>query len=550
MFVPTDSQLLARDRFLTGESLKIKAFAGCGKTATLQFMANSGEGNGLYVAFNNAIARESTSKFRGKAQCMTTHAMALRHLPADMKNKAAQGLGLSRSQLSAFINRRCGRDGARAADRARAVQGALRAFCLSADREPGLQHVHAVEGHLIQNVDPTSVLLDLHIVWMSIADPAGELPLSHDTYLKWFHIDGAPLPYAYILVDESQDQTPVVVDLLRRSGRQVVWVGDPHQELYAWRGAVNAMETIDDVDEVVLSKCFRFGPKLAEVASALLVDLGEYTPLVGNDDIDTVIAKRHQPVRIVRNNMTLLAKIAHLSKRNRVFVVGGTARLEKLVADVRTLMNGKRVASGQLSGFSSWTDVQERAYSRFGHPYTEFVKAVDELGITELADRLMRLANSEKDADLTLTTVHGSKGCQFSAVSVYDDFRGIKERSAFVERMPADVTRLLYVAVTRAKHSLFLERNLANRFNLTQILEAPIAETYGQEKKFDSPETAEHQELPVIRPASITMPRPPNVRIPPVPLPTPDRKRSAYEHYGHFVVGMAIGLFLWFLFKW
>jgi len=550
VFVPTDSQLLARDRFLTGESLKIKAFAGCGKTATLQFMASSGEGKGLYVAFNNAIARESTSKFRGKAQCMTTHAMALRYLPADMKNKAAQGLGLSRSQLSAFINRRCSRDEARVADRARAVQGALRAFCLSADREPDLRHVHAVEGRLIQNVDPATVLRDLHTVWMSIADPAGELPLSHDTYLKWFHIHGSPLPYAYILVDESQDQTPVVVDMLRRSSRQVVWVGDPHQELYSWRGAVNAMATIDDIDEVILSKCFRFGPKLAEVASALLVDLGEYTPLIGNDDIDTVIAKRHQPVRIVRNNMTLLAKIAYLSKRKSVFVVGGTSRLERLIADTRRLMNGKRVASGQLSGFSSWADVQERAESRFGHPYNDFVKAVDELGITELANRLKRLANSEKDADLTLTTVHGSKGCQFSAVSVYDDFRGIKERSAFIERMPAEVTRLLYVAVTRAKHSLFLERNLANRFNLTQILEAPIAETYDREKEFDSTERAERQELPVIRPASISMLLPPSVQKPPIPLPTPDRKRSAYERYGSFVVGMAIGLFLWFLFKW
>jgi len=550
MFVPTESQLAARDRFLTGESFKIKAFAGCGKTATLQFMANSGEGNGLYVAFNQAIARESSAKFRGKAQCMTTHAMALRHLPADIKNKAGQGLGLNRSQIAAFIRRRCGRDDARPADRVRVVRAALKEFCLSADQEFGLHHVNATEAHLLERVEPARILRDLHAVWGSIADPAGELPLSHDTYLKWFHVHRVPLPYAHALVDEGQDQNAVVIDLLRRSGLQVVWVGDPHQELYAWRGAVNAMATIDDIDEIVLSKCFRFGPKLAELASALLVDLGEYTPLIGNDDIDTVIAKRHQPVRIVRNNMTLLAKIARLSKRHSVFVIGGTARLEKLIVDAGTLMNGKRVASGQLSEFSSWAEVQERAYRRFGHPYTEFVKAVDELGTTELANRLKRLANSEKAAALTLTTVHGSKGCQFSAVSVYDDFRGIKERSASSKPMPADVTRLLYVAITRSKHSLFLERTLANRFYLTQILEAPIAETYSEKEEFNSTESDEPQELPVHQPAPITMLWPPSVRRPPAPEPTPDPIRSAYERYGNFVVGMAIGLFLWILFKW
>ena len=547
MFVPTDSQLAARDLFLVGESLKIKAFAGCGKTTTLEFIARSGGGNGLYVAFNNAIARESASKFRNKARCMTTHAMALRHLPPEMKTKAGQGLGLRRSHLSAFIKRRCARDDVRTVDRAREVQGALREFCLSADREPGLQHVHAMEGHLLQNVDPARVLRDLHVVWASISDPAGELPLSHDTYLKWFHIHGAPLPYAYILVDESQDQTPVVVDLLRRSGRQVVWVGDPHQELYAWRGAVNAMETIGDVNEVVLSKCFRFGPKLAEVASALLVDLGEYTPLIGNDDIDTVIAKRHQPVRIVRNNMTLLAKVAHLAKRNTIFVVGGTSRLEKLVADTRALMQGKRVASGQLFGFTNWAEVQDRANGRYGHPYKDFVKVVDEIGCRGVSGVLSRLASSAANSDITLTTVHNSKGCQFDYVSVYDDFRGEKERGRFVERMPVDVTRLLYVAVTRAKHGLFMDRSLANRFQLTRILQAPAQVPHPHAEQ-DSPE------LPQTKANVPAACREPNFSLAPRDLKDLSSREarsnsnmSAYGKYGDVLNGMAIGLFLWIL---
>ena len=261
MFVPTEKQLAARDRFLTGESLKIKAFAGCGKTATLEFMARSGGSNGLYVAFNTAIAKESAAKFRGRATCTTTHALALRHLPPAMKEKANRGLILRSRQLAEFIQRRCGCQNANLFDQAKAVYSALSQFCRSADRFPAIHHVHACEDHLLRAVEVETVLRDLNAVWASIADPGGELPLTHDSYLKWFQLFGGPLPFAHVFVDEAQDLAPVIVDLFKNSGLQTVWVGDPYQELYAWNGAENAMESIDDVEEVVLSQCFRFGPK-------------------------------------------------------------------------------------------------------------------------------------------------------------------------------------------------------------------------------------------------------------------------------------------------
>ena len=152
MFVPTERQLAARDRFLSGESLKIKAFAGCGKTAALEFMARSGGGNGLYVAFNTAIARKSASKFRRKAHCMTTHAMALRHLPPAMKEKAKKGLVLRLPQLTEFIQRRCGYSDARPIDQAKAVYGALSQFCKSADQAPDIHHVHACDEYLLEEM--------------------------------------------------------------------------------------------------------------------------------------------------------------------------------------------------------------------------------------------------------------------------------------------------------------------------------------------------------------------------------------------------------------
>jgi hypothetical protein len=78
------------------------------------------------------------------------------------------------------------------------VYSALSQFCKSADQFPAIHHVHACEDPLLRAADAETVLRDLNAVWTSIADPGGELPLTHDSYLKWFHLYGGPLPYAHL----------------------------------------------------------------------------------------------------------------------------------------------------------------------------------------------------------------------------------------------------------------------------------------------------------------------------------------------------------------
>ncbi|WP_408288350.1 hypothetical protein [Paraburkholderia aspalathi] len=53
-------------------------------------------------------------------------------------------------------------------------------------------------------------------------------------------------------------------------------MGDPYQQIYEWRGAVNAMELIK-AHECALTESFRFGPHFAALASRVLRLLGERT---------------------------------------------------------------------------------------------------------------------------------------------------------------------------------------------------------------------------------------------------------------------------------
>lgn len=53
-YPPTGEQQVAIDTFMSGDNLKVTAFAEAGKTSTLVQMADQRDGSGFYLAFNKA----------------------------------------------------------------------------------------------------------------------------------------------------------------------------------------------------------------------------------------------------------------------------------------------------------------------------------------------------------------------------------------------------------------------------------------------------------------------------------------------------------------
>jgi superfamily I DNA/RNA helicase len=108
-----------------------------------------------------------------------------------------------------------------------------------------------------------------------------EVPLGHDGYLKQWSVELPVLDYDYILLDEAQDTNPVVLAVLTEQKSQLVYVGDKHQQIYEWRGAINAMAKISTDHEAALTQSFRFGPNIANAANDILAKLGEERQLEG-----------------------------------------------------------------------------------------------------------------------------------------------------------------------------------------------------------------------------------------------------------------------------
>ena len=184
-------------------------------------------------------------------------------------------------------------------------------------------------------------------------DKNDDMPLGHNGYLKLWTLTGPVLNTDYILLDEAQDTNPVVLGVLAGQRAQVVYVGDPYQQIYEWRGAINAMDKMPGCEQTALTQSFRFGEAIAAEASRLLATLGEHRLLRGNPETTSVVAKDGTAEAVLaRTNATVILEILEATGvGRRPHVCGGTETIKRLLSDVYQLKPGDQPFRPSSSGF-------------------------------------------------------------------------------------------------------------------------------------------------------------------------------------------------------
>jgi hypothetical protein len=191
---PTDEQQEAVDLFGKGGSLKINAYAGTGKTSTLEMLAHSTPKRGQYIAFNKAIARDAKEKFSSSVNCSTIHGLAFKATPSKCKSNSDKMMKrLGANQLAEILKlKRWQIDrGHTLVPRSQAylILETIRRFMHSADTEPDARHVPR-HGSLLAAPEPTLkavtefALYGAKHVWERMKDENDPIPLGHDGYLK------------------------------------------------------------------------------------------------------------------------------------------------------------------------------------------------------------------------------------------------------------------------------------------------------------------------------------------------------------------------------
>ena len=76
-----------------------------------------------------------------------------------------------------------------------------------------------------------------------------------------------------LMIDEGQDMNPAMLDIFQRQNVNKIIVGDPNQQIYLFRGAVNALGSVEATHNYFLTQSFRFGPNIGLVANTCLETL-------------------------------------------------------------------------------------------------------------------------------------------------------------------------------------------------------------------------------------------------------------------------------------
>jgi superfamily I DNA/RNA helicase len=142
-----------------------------------------------------------------------------------------------------------------------------------------------------------------------------------------------------------------------------------------------------------------------------------------------------------------------LDAGRKVALVGGGTAIKQLAWAAQALQSGQPSDHPDLMAFSSWDMVRQFAEDEDGS-LKVLVGLIDAHGPEAIIAAADGLA-SETQAELIVSTVHKSKGREWSKVRIHGDFRAPKpDPINGLVVLRREEARLAYVAVTRAQHEL------------------------------------------------------------------------------------------------
>ena len=474
----------------TGD-IKINAVAGSGKTTTIIEYARAQPKTAriLYLAFNRSVKIEAEKRFLDKGllnvKVETAHSLAFKNV-VYRNNYKVRPQGYKTHEIAEMLGLKGSGEKHAEYIVANHINKFLTYFCNSdKGKVPDLNYLDVIHDDKARSFVANfyDYIQSQTRLLLSKMDK-GEIEIIHDFYLKKFQLSQPVLPYDYILFDEGQDASAAMLGIFLKQPAVKVIVGDTHQQIYAWRYAVNSLDKAD-FTQYQLSTSFRFSQDLANlgVETLNLKNLIiEHKPVVitGAGNSQGLATK----AVLARTNLGLLLKaIEYVQEKadlKNIYFEGNInsytyADEGASLYDVLHLYNGKRlqIRDNLIKAMKDMEELEDYIEKTEDVQLGMMVEIVREYGnripgiIKSIKDR--HVPDNEKDkASIIFSTVHRSKGMEYDAVQLVNDF--ITEER--ITKLKADVNtpingaklieeiNLLYVAITRTKNILHIPEQL------------------------------------------------------------------------------------------
>lgn len=312
-----------------------------------------------------------------------------------------------------------------------------------------------------------------------LVDLNSDVPFEHSTYLKVYQLR-EPVLHGFdtIIFDEVQDANAVILDIVERQKTRKVWVGDRHQEIYAFTGAVNAIPLLLErgVRSFPLTKSFRFGPEIAEIANRVLSLKCKYFPAKYDESSILTIegagsGDETGPVAILcRSNVGVLEEVLDLIDEDIYFGDCLPRKYLLSMIDIHDLKTKRTItrADSPYHGYETLEELKVESELRGDIDTKRAIDIMEEMGASRFRQAVALLlqmsGTTQESAQCHILTAHKAKGLEWRKVRLSDDFLPsfLDKRGRLRQRISEEEINLLYVAVTRARHVLVLPRELSS----------------------------------------------------------------------------------------
>ncbi|KAG0410041.1 hypothetical protein HPB47_012845, partial [Ixodes persulcatus] len=460
--------------------VRIIAFAGTGKTSTLvEYARLRPSKKFLCIVYNKSVSEIGKRTFSSNVECRTAHSLAFRSTGFRYRDKMTSkvrvldvsrlvsmppGLSLNKQRFSKLV-----------------IQS-VEHFLSSADELLTTAHVPQKVMDLENNMpiqltsaQRLAVADEAASFWEKMADPNNkDVRMTHDGYLKLFQLQKPKLgAYDCIFVDEAQDCNPAMLDFILAQSCPKILVGDPNQQIYAFRRAIDALSSVPGTHTFYLTKSFRFGPEIGYIASCALETLKGISnkTIVGSAEPGKVDGSISGQVAVIaRSNLTLFNQAVEivcneqyrrmgLSHVNGAFIGGIAGYGFQQILDIYKLCHKPEDVASIKDSFVRRFDsfARLRSYARNAEDVELLARILFVEEHVHAVPQYVRTLEMKCSGNDKLAT-HKAKGLEFDTVMLADDFFvgncSLGNHKVSLNAETIQEYNVLYVAMTRAKKRL------------------------------------------------------------------------------------------------
>lgn len=465
-------------------SLLINALAGAAKTTTLVYIAQAlPVAPTLCIAFNKRVSEEMAKRMPSFITCQTLNSLGHQVWNKSVGKRLTLATDKGYKIVSEIFlgepRKRGGDDlfgpvlkALRIAKSAGYVPTSMRKFGTT------LCEISDIIDTIVQQVD-----IDPSDDFLAKVDKALELCISQsyqgiidfDDQLYMSTLFGGIFPrYATVMVDEAQDLSPLNHEMLRRMKfARLIAVGDPHQAIYAFRGAshtsMSQLKSCFDMQELTLSTSFRC--PIAVVQNALWrVPHMRYPDWAKPGRVERLTEWEASTIPdgaaiICRNNAPIFRTAMRLLRAGRGIKILGNDLGAGLIKILEKLGSGDTISEVGILLIEKWELAEVKKAHKARHAAIRdkaeclrvFVASTESLDEAKAYAKMIFAASGQ----IELMSGHKSKGGEWDIVFHLDSFL-VPSRWALREATETGNTdqliqehNLKYVIESRSKDSLY-----------------------------------------------------------------------------------------------